>query len=160
MAFVCVLGLFGCASPQATEPPDTRAADEAAIRKLDEAWVKAAQTKSADAFVAYYAAGAVVLPPNDPIAASPETIKKAIDALMALPGMSISWKATKVEVSRSGDLAYLYGTYELTFKDDKGKPVSDHGKMVEIWKKQADGGWKCIVDTWNTDVPMAPPKKG
>jgi ketosteroid isomerase-like protein len=28
--------------------------------------------------------------------------------------------------------------------------------MVEIWKKQADGNWKCIVDSWNTDLPPAP----
>jgi hypothetical protein len=27
---------------------------------------------------------------------------------------------------------------------------------LESWKKQADGNWKCIVDTWNSDLPAAP----
>jgi len=26
---------------------------------------------------------------------------------------------------------------------------------VEIWKKQADGKWKCILDTYNSDLPVA-----
>ena len=98
---VCAVGLLGCAP---TELPDTRADDEAAIRKLDEAWAKAAQTKSADAFVAFYGAGAVALPPNDAIATSPEAIKKAVAAFLALPGLSINWSATKVEVARSCDM--------------------------------------------------------
>jgi ketosteroid isomerase-like protein len=34
--------------------------------------------------------------------------------------------------------------------------VSNTGKLVEIWKKQADGKWKCIVDTYNSDLPAAP----
>ena len=35
--------------------------------------------------------------------------------------------------------------------------MSDTGKLVEIWKKQADGKWKCIVDTYNSDLP--PPQQ-
>ena len=76
---------------------------------------------------------------------------------MALPGLSINWQLSKVEVARSGDIAYGYGTYDMTFNDPKGKPVNDRGKILEIWKKQADGNWKCIVDTWNTDTPLPAP---
>ena len=43
--------------------------------------------------------------------------------------------------------------------DAKGKPIRDTGKILEIWKKQADGSWKCAVDTWNSDLPAAPPSK-
>ena len=50
-----------------------------------------------------------------------------------------------------------YGTYALTIKDPKGgTPINDTGKIVEIWRKQADGKWKCIVDTYNSDLPAAP----
>jgi ketosteroid isomerase-like protein len=143
---------------KAPEPPDTRAAEEAAIRKADSDWAKAAQTKSVDAFVAFYADNAVVLPPNEATATTKESIRKTIGALMGLPGLNISWQASKVEVAKSGDIGYLYGTYDLSFTD-KGKTISDKGKILEIWKKQADGSWKCIVDTWNSDMPMAPPAK-
>ena len=50
--------------------------------------------------------------------------------------------------------------YMLTLKDSQGKPVTDHGKLVEVWKKQADGKWKSVVDIFNSDLPLpAPPEK-
>lgn len=158
LALSCALMLFGCTSAQQQSPatPDTRAADEAAIRNTDADWVNAAQTKQVDAWVAFYADDAVVLPPNEKLANSKDSIRKAVGELLTLPGLSIKWQPAKVEVARSGDIAYAYGTYELTTNDSKGKPVTDQGKTVEIWKKQSDGGWKCIVDTWNSDLPAAP----
>jgi len=146
---------IGCSS-EAPVPPDTRPAEEAAIRKTDAEWVKAAQTKQVDAWVAFYADDAAVLPPNDKLATTKESIRKSVSELLALPGLTISWQPTKVEVARSGDLGYLYGAYELSMKDAKGKPATDRGKIVEIWRKQADGNWKCIVDTWNSDLPSHP----
>jgi len=74
-------------------------------------------------------------------------------------GLSIKWQLTKVEAARSGDLAYGYGTYELTMNDAKGKPMTDHGKILEIWRKQADGKWKCGTDIWNSDLPVPAEKK-
>jgi ketosteroid isomerase-like protein len=127
--------------------------DEALIRKADEDWARAAQTKQVAAWVAFYAADAVVLPPNDKTASDKESIEKAVGDLLTLQDLTIGWQPAKVEVARSGDLAYARGTYDLTFKDAKGNPVKDHGKYLEVWKKQPDGGWKCIVDTWNSDLP-------
>jgi ketosteroid isomerase-like protein len=156
-AFACFAA--ACAQPQPAAPPDTRAADEAAVRKADEDWAAAAQSKQVDAWVAFYADDAAVLPPNEKMATTKESIRKEIGDLLGLPGLSVSWQATKVEAGRSGDLAYTYGTYELTSNNPKGKPVTDHGKYVEIWKKQSDGSWKCIVDTWSSDLPAAPTSK-
>jgi ketosteroid isomerase-like protein len=42
----------------------------------------------------------------------------------------------------------------MSMDDGKGQPVHDTGKILEIWKKQPDGKWKCIVDTWNSDLPV------
>src|SRR5262245_7065129 len=151
-----VVLLHGCAS---APPADTRAGDEAAIRKIDAEWVKAAQTKQVDAWMAFYADDAVVLAPNEKVAASRESIRKAVGDLLALPGLAITWQPSKVEVARSGDLAYIYGTYDVSWDESNGKRTTDVGKNVEIWRKQADGSWKCIVDTWNTDLPPAPPAR-
>ena len=56
---------------------------------------------------------------------------------------AISWKTTKVEVAKSGDIGFVSGTYELSTNDASGKPVNDRGKYVEVWEKKADGKWKC-----------------
>lgn len=130
-----------------------------AIRALDASWVTAGQSKNVDAWVAFYADNATVLPPNEPAASSREAIRKSVSELLTLPGLSIDWKPAKIEVARSGELAYLYGAYNLAW-DESGKRATDKGKNVEIWKKQPDGRWKCIVDTWNSDLaPSAPSAK-
>jgi len=69
----------------------------------------------------------------------------------------VTWQPVKVEVARSGALAYLYGAYGMTTNGADDQPVTDRGKNLEIRKKQADGNWKCIVDTWNSDLPSAAP---
>jgi len=150
-----ILIFNGCAHEQPAAP-DNRAADAAAVEKADADWSAAAQAKQTDAWVAFYGDDAVVLPPNEEMATSKDAIGKTITDLLALPGLSVSWQTTKAEAARSGDLAYTYGTYELTSNDAKGRPRVDHGKYSEVWKKQADGSWKCIVDMWSSDLPAAP----
>jgi ketosteroid isomerase-like protein len=144
----------GCSSKPET-PPDNSAAAVAAVQKADADWSAAAQALNADSWVAFYGDDAVVLAPNAPMAMTKDDIHKSIANLLALPGLSVSWQTTKAEASRSGDLAYTYGTYVLTANDASGKPSTDHGKYSEVWKKQADGTWKCVVDIWNSDLPMA-----
>jgi len=140
--------------PSATS--DSGAADAAAIRALDEQWSATAAKNDVDGTVAFYADDAVLLPGNAPIARDRKSIRESWAGLLG-PNTVVSWKVSKVEVAKSGDIGYLYGTYSLTIRDPKGgAPVSDTGKLVEIWKKQADGKWKCVVDTYNSDLPAAP----
>lgn len=151
--------LTSCAAPAPVSDP---AADAAAIRALDEQWSVTAGKRDLDGTVAFYADDAVLLPPNAPIATDKKSIRESWAGVLA-PGTDVSWTVTKSEVAKSGDLGYVYGAYKLTIQDPKGgAPIHDTGKTLEIWRKQADGKWKCIVDTYNSDVPLpaAPePKK-
>lgn len=96
------------------------------------------------------------MPPNAPADTTKEAIRKGWQELLASPGLVISWKTTKVEVAKSGDLACLSGTYELTMNDPTGKPINDRGKYVEVWEKRTDGKWKVAADIWNSDLPATP----
>jgi len=115
----------------------------------------ARQSKNVDAWVAFYADSAAVLSPDEPIASNSESIRKSVNELLTLPNLSIDWAPARIDVARSGDTAYLYGSYHLPWDEDC-KRANDQGKNVEIWKKQLDGHWKCIVDTWNSDLPANP----
>jgi len=136
----------------ACNQPDTRAADENAIRAADAQWAKTAQAHDLDGTVSYYTDDAVLLPPNAPIAADKQSIRASWEALLG-PTIAISWHITKMDVAQSGDLAYLVGAYSLTVRDPHGNPTSDRGKLIEVWKKQADGKWKTVADTFNSDLP-------
>jgi uncharacterized protein (TIGR02246 family) len=156
----CVALILFASSCGEKTPPDTRAADESAIRALDAQWSKAAEAKDVDGTVSYYSDDASLLAPNAPIASDKQGIRGAWASLLGTD-TSLSWQANKVEVSRSGDLAYVQGVYQMTSKDARGKLVSDTGKFVEVWKKQADGKWKTVADIFNSDMPVvqapAPP---
>src|ERR1700720_2097415 len=130
---------------------------EQALRDIDSQWSAAAAAKDLDKTISYYSDDAIVLPPNEASATTKEAIRNVWKDLLASPGLVVSWKATKVEVAKSGDLACLSGSYEITMNDASGKPVNDHGKYVEVWEKQADGKWKCGTDIWNSDLPLPAP---
>jgi ketosteroid isomerase-like protein len=132
---------------------------EQTLRDLDAQWSAAAGAKDLDKTVSFYSDDAIVMPPNASAARTKEAIRKLWQDLIANPGFVISWKATKIEVAKSGDLACLSGTYEFAMNDASGKPVNDHGKYVEVWEKQADGKWKCGTDIWNSDLPVPAEKK-
>jgi len=152
----CCLALFAlqCSQPVS----DTRAADEAAIRKADMNWAKTVNAKQIDAFVGFVLDSAVVLGPNAPITIGKEAIRGMFAAAFAMPGYSCKWQPAKVEVARPGDLGYSRGTYELSINDARGNPITDRGKYATMWKKQADGIWKVALDMFNTDLP-APSSK-
>jgi uncharacterized protein (TIGR02246 family) len=155
LALLLALALAGCASAP-PPPPDPRPAAEAAIRKADEDWAKAAATLNPDAWMAFYSDDAVVLPPNEKRPVSRDEIRKTVATLLGLPGLQITWKATRIEVAQSGELGYLHGTYDMSFDGGKGKPrVTDTGKILEVWKKQADGSWKCVADAYSSDLPAS-----
>src|SRR5215510_10823464 len=121
---------------------------EKAVRDADEQWSKVAAAKDLDKTVSFYADGAVVLPPNQAAITTKGGIRNLwkgfLDSLT-----DINWKTTRVETAKSGDMAYLIGTYEMTMKDG----TKDKGKYCEVWKKQADGKWKVSADMFSSDLP-------
>jgi ketosteroid isomerase-like protein len=147
-----LLVLIGCNQTA----PDTRAADENELRELDAQWSKAAGARDLDATVTYYADDAVVMPGDAPIANTKQTIRDLWGPMMA-PNISVSWQVNQAEVARSGDLGYARGVYQLVTKDAAGKTTTERGKLLEVWKKQSDGKWKCVIDNFSADAPPVSP---
>ena len=157
---VFVIGAVALFTQCRQQSPDTRTADEAAIRQADINWSKTADLKDLDGIVSYYTEDSlVVLPPNSPIVIGKEAARELNRSMISMPGYSVKWKPDKVEVARSGDIGYVIGSYELTVNDSNGVPTIDKGKYVEIWKKQTDGSWKVAVEMLNSNLPIVPVSK-
>src|SRR6266478_6692914 len=122
--------------------------DEKAVRDADAEWSKVAGARDLDKTISFYADDAMILPPNQPMVTSKSGIrdlwKGFLDSLT-----DISWKTTRVETSKSGDMACLIGTYEMAMKDGS----KDKGKYCEVWEKKADGKWKVSTDMFSSDLP-------
>jgi ketosteroid isomerase-like protein len=125
---------------------------ERILRDLDAQWANAAAAKDVEQTIGYYSDDAIVLPPNATSAATKEAIRNVWKDMLASPGLMITWKPTKVQVGKSGEMAWVSGMYEMTINDVSAKPVNDRGKYLEVWEQQADGTWKCRADMWNSDL--------
>ena len=129
---------------------DTKAIEQA-LRDLDAQWSAAAGAKDLEKTVSFYADDAVVLPPNEPMVTTKDGIRNLWRGLLDSI-TDISWKTTRVEIAKSGDMAVLTGAYEMTMKNG----AKDHGKYCEVWEKKADGKWKCGTDMFSSDLPSVP----
>jgi uncharacterized protein (TIGR02246 family) len=152
VAAVTLAALSGCAQP------DTRDTDTKAIKDLEIQWVRECAAKNADKVLAHYADGAVLMPPGMAASVGKDAIGKVLKEMVADPALSLKFQAGKVEVARSGDLAYSQGSYTMTATDPTSKrPVHDHGSYVTVYRKQADGSWKAVADVASSAVAPSPP---
>ena len=156
--FLLVAALFAasitvaCSDQSAQKPappPDTRKADEAAIRAASADWSKASQARDLDKATSYYADDAIYFVNNGAKVTGKDAIKLVWKSELATPGPGLTFETTYVEVARSGDIAYEYGTYDQQTEEKKGKVKDEKGKYVVVWKKQADGNWKAVADIDN-----------
>lgn len=145
-----VLAWTGCASAGGN------AEAQSEIVRLDAEWARAARDGDVDRAVSFWADDAIVFPPGSPAVAGKAAIREFVVKSFHTPGFSISWKTASVVVSRSGDLAYATGTNRVTFRDPDARLVTVEGKAVTVWRKDADGRWRCVVDIWNDASPPVP----
>jgi len=121
------------------------------LMQISRDWSKSAATDSIEKTLSYWADDAVVMSPGQPAIKGKTAIRGMVENASKIPGFKISWEPLNVFVSKSGDLAYMIEQNQITVNDSLGNPVTEFNKSVTIWRKEADGSWKNIVDTWNAD---------
>ena len=166
LASVALLALAaGCASQKdGSVTQQGTAADAAAVRQKIEAGnaglIAAIEKGDSVAAASFYDDSAMAMPAEMPAAVGRANI------VTMFGGLAGAFTLTNVklqvrDVVASGDLASETGHFEwtLTPKTRGAKPMTETGKYVVVWKKQADGSYKLFRDIWNTDAPAAPAKK-
>ena len=147
-----------CTGCQQAPPPDTHDADVKAIKDLEAAWVQAFNSRDMAKTTAFYADDATVLIPNAPALNGRDAIQGGLKPMLDDVNFKVTFSATKVDVAKSGEIAYTQGPYTMTTTDPATKkPADDKGKYLTVFKKQADGNWKAVEDTFMTDMPAPAP---
>lgn len=112
---------------------------------------RAAETTPREAFIEFFADEAVSFQP-DPGPAR-ERLRLQPPPPPGLP--AFQWEPRTGDVSASGDLGYLTGPVRYPQRDGGVR----HGCYFSVWKKQADGAFKVILDVGIQppgEVPFAP----
>ncbi len=62
---------------------------------------------------------------------------------------TMTWEPKGGDVAKSGDLGFTYGLYSVKPKE---KDTIYYGTYVSIWKRQADGKWKFVLQSQNEGI--------
>ncbi|MDP2479190.1 MAG: DUF4440 domain-containing protein [Candidatus Palauibacterales bacterium] len=138
-------------SQSAMASPAPTAADTAAVEHGIAAFDSAMNAGDVDALAALYTADAVSIPPDVPAVTGTEAIKTLWTDFLAQGDVRTHNVAQRLYIS--GDLATGWGTYTVDVKPTQGSPVHVTGNFAVIWRKQADGSWKAVMNIWNRDAP-------
>jgi len=129
--------------------------DEAAIRAQTAAWEKAYNGGDAKGVAAQYAEDALLLPPGAPAVSGRDAILAFFtkDVASSKAAGVVFMLNPKTDVGVSGKMGWESGTYKVTVKG----AVVETGKFLSVSRKNKEGKWHYIRDTWNADAPPAPP---
>jgi len=130
------------------------AAARAAMEQADRDFCRAVSERDVERFKTFIAADAVFHGSGGMSFRGPEAIVRAWAPLMAPDRkVTLTWEPKRSEVSVSGDLGYTEGAYERTSVDAEGKTVKAHGTYVTIWRREADGSWRAVLDIGTPPAP-------
>jgi len=108
-----------------------------------------AELGTRDAFIRYLADDAVVFRPG-PVNAQEYLRQQPME-----PGL-LSWAPVFADVGAAGDLGFTTGPWEFR-RDPADAEAIACGQYFSIWRKQADGSWKVVID--HGTVSPAPREK-
>jgi len=154
LAFLLIV-LAGCSTaPQA--PAVDASAEEAKIRDAEVTVMKNWAAKDAEKILTFYADDATLMTPGMPAMKGKDAMRPVLKTLLSDPNLKLDFSSQRIEVGRSGDVAFSQGTYQMTVTDPKTKKaVTDKGSYVTGYKKQADGSWKAVSDINVSELPAA-----
>ncbi len=142
------LAVLACVQAASSCGRDREAEYDAALSSLvdsERAFARAAaELGTLDAFRAYLAEDAVLFRPR--VVNAQEWLRAAPDR----PGL-LSWEPVVADVSAAGDLGYTTGPWE--YREDPDADISAHGNYFTVWKKQADGTWRAVIDHGISNPP-------
>jgi uncharacterized protein (TIGR02246 family) len=158
---VLLSSIFGFANQSI---PDNRAEDERMLREMEIEASRALVAKDLDHLISLYADDASIFYADNRAVTGKAAIRETWRTILVKPGFAMSTEPLKVQVSDSGDLAFIHGAYTMTMDDAMGKSISDKGEYVVVYKKQPDGKWKVFADSGNSDfrvhsLPKSPDRR-
>ena len=111
--------------------------------KTEQAFSKMAEEKNArDAFMTFIADDGLLFRPGA-VNGKKWMLEHPVPASDKKP--LLAWQPAFAGMAASGDMGFTTGPWEAKADINDEKPVG-YGHFVTVWKKQADGSWRFVVD--------------
>ena len=129
-------------------------ADKAAIAELREQEMAAFSAGDVNTLEKLFTADIKLMPPNDHPVTGTEKLRSWAENMFSM--INVQGEYTSSDLTLAGDVAIERLTMSLTMTPvDGGEPITETGKCIHVYKRQADGSWKIAQDIWNMDNPPA-----
>jgi uncharacterized protein (TIGR02246 family) len=147
MSRIVMLALAATAAMGATAVAAQSVADE--LRAAEQEWETLWNSQDAEGLAALYAEDGMRLPPDATRTVGREAIEAMFEGEFAAGLENLQLEAT--DIGHDGNLGWVVGNNTIDFPmgDTMGTGT---GNYVVIYRKEADGAWRIVVDTWN-DAP-------
>lgn len=141
---VAAMCLAGCAQEAAPPPP----ADPAVLMEADRAFAADVAERGTEAWVSWFATDGAQIQPGSGEIVGHDAIRTLMAGLDD-PNLTLTWEPLRADIAASGDLGWTTGSYVSEAVGADGEVQLGQGRYVTIWRKQADGSWKVVMDLGN-----------
>ena len=139
-----ILLAAGCADTPAPPPPP----DPSVLMEADRAFAAAVAAGGTEAWVSWFAEDGAQIQPGLGEIRGRDAIRELMAGLDD-PNFSLSWEPRRADIAASGELGWTTGSYVSSGVGKDGEPRQAQGRYVTIWRKQANGSWKVVMDLGN-----------
>jgi uncharacterized protein (TIGR02246 family) len=123
---------------------------KALLFDLEARFAKATAEGGGKAFATWFAEDGVSLGKGQQAVHGRENIAK--QATWLAKDYQLIWTPTDAVMSPAGDMGYTWGHYEGHSRDSDGSAKVTMGRYLTVWRKEADGSWKVVLDA-SSDEP-------
>lgn len=121
--------------------------DQAMIRQMFESSLGFIKAGDWSSWAEMYADDGVLQPPHAPSVRGRPALVEWGRAFPPIEALAFS----RVEIFGEGNVAWATSVYALKVKDQ----AADTGKQLVVFRRMADGKWKLVVGSFNSDLPVA-----
>jgi ketosteroid isomerase-like protein len=120
------------------------------LLERDAQWARAAsEGTDLELILSFWTDDAIVIPPDQPAFTGKAALRRYMEATLQIPGFRITWTSSDVKFSPDAQMAYMFGRNSISMEASDGNRITNEGRAVTIWRREADGEWRCTVDIWN-----------
>ena len=137
---ICLVTALWCLSASAQSGEMKSITVEAEITALEQYWAAAQKANDPSAIAPLLAENYIEVLPDGSLMNKSQVLDDAKKSKYQTIELS------DFKIISFGDTAIVVGTFDAKHSDKDGKPLQDHERYVDTWRKMPDGKWQCIAE--------------
>jgi ketosteroid isomerase-like protein len=137
---VCLVTAFSCLSASAQSGEMKKTSVESEIAALEQSWAAAQKANDPATIASLLADNYIEVLPDGSLMSKSQVLDDAKKSKYE------TIEVSDLKIISFGDTAIVVGTFDAKHSDKNGKPLQDHERYVDTWRKMPSGKWQCIAE--------------